>query len=104
MRRLLMTSILLISAAQVARAEAPALAPDPGTPHPPENRMDQVVPQMHAPDEAQAMHPPTNRVGEVLPPMKSGDQSQSDLQTGTQTPPEAETNVEGQGTEGLSKD
>jgi hypothetical protein len=52
--------------------------------------MDEATPQMHAPDEKQAMHPPTNRVGEVLPPMKAGDPPQ-ESGTGTQVPSDQET-------------
>jgi hypothetical protein len=45
--------------------------PSPGTPHPPENRMDQATPTMKS-DKKQQL-PPTNRMGEAVPPMKPGD-------------------------------
>ena len=71
MKRLVMIlAMFTLGAAAPAIAQtttpkgSPAERPAPGTPHPPENRMEQVVPDMKSDKKEQ--HPPTNRVGEAV--------------------------------------
>jgi len=81
MRRVILSIIFACAASGFAFAQEPAAQPDPNTPHPPQNRMDEATPTMTAPEGAEQTAP-TDRVGDAVPPMKATD-SEKSADTGT---------------------